>query len=67
MSEKQNLIKRMLELQKKFTDYELEHGVRSEEYFAAPKNHPLYGYRQEFRDLALKVGELAHLERGSHS
>lgn len=67
MSEKQDLIKRMLELQKKFIDYEVEHGVQAEEYFAAPEDHPLHGYRQEYRDLAMKVVDLAHAEKGSHA
>ncbi len=67
MGEKQDVIKRMLELQKKFIAYELEHGVRAEEYFVAPKDHPLHGYNEEYRDLTLKLGDLAHKEKGSHA
>ena len=35
MSDKQELIKEMLEMQKKFIDYEHKNGVSQEEYFAA--------------------------------
>jgi len=67
MGEKQDMIKRMMELQKKFIAYELEHGVKAEEYFAAPEGHPLHGYKDEYRDLALKLVDIAHKEKGSHA
>lgn len=67
MGEKQDLIKRMIVLQTKFTEYERENGVDSAEYYVPGDGHPLDGYRQEYSDLANKVGELAHAEKGSHS
>ena len=66
MSEKQDLIKRMLELQKKFIDYEHEHGIDGFDYYTPPAGHPLEGYRQEYAELATKVVDLAHGEAGSH-
>ncbi|HHJ14689.1 MAG TPA: hypothetical protein ENJ79_10005 [Gammaproteobacteria bacterium] len=66
MSDKQEMIKKMIEMQKKFIDYEHKNGVSQEEYFAAPEGHELANYRHEYRDLAMKVVELAHEEKGSH-
>jgi hypothetical protein len=65
MSEKQKLIKRMLQLQQKFMQYEHEHAVDPAEYWNPPPGHPLYEYRQEYASLAKKVVDLAHKERGS--
>lgn len=66
MSDKQEMIKKMLEMQKKFMSYEQENGVDPEEYWMADEGHPLHNYRQEYRDLAMKVVEAAHAEKGSH-
>ncbi|MDH3526754.1 MAG: hypothetical protein OEN52_12310 [Gammaproteobacteria bacterium] len=65
MSERQELIKKMMEMQKMFMDYEHKHGVEMEDYFAAEKGHPLEHYRQEYRDLAMKLVDIAHKEVGS--
>jgi len=67
MSDRQALIKRMLELQKMFIDYEVEHGVTQKDYYVAPKQHPLHGFKEEFRELALKLAELAHKDLGSRA
>ncbi|HHH44265.1 MAG TPA: hypothetical protein ENK49_09015 [Gammaproteobacteria bacterium] len=66
MSEKQEMIKKLIEMQKKFIEYEHAHGVSQEEYFAAPEGHPLANYRQEYNDLAIKLVDVAHAEKGSH-
>ena len=66
MSEKQDLIKKMLEMQKKFIEYEHQHGVEMEEYFVPEEGHPLYNYRQQYRDMAMKLVDMAHAEKGSH-
>lgn len=65
MSEKQDIIRKMLELQKKFIDYEHANGVNPEEYFSPPEGHPLDGYRQEYQALANRLLDMAHEERGS--
>lgn len=65
MGEKQDLIKRMLELQKKFIDYEQQNGVGMHDYYTPDADHPLANYRQEYADLATKVVDLAHGEAGS--
>lgn len=66
MSDKQEMIKKMIEMQKKFTAYEQANGVDPEDYFTPEDGHELDGYRQEYRDLAMAVVEAAHTEVGSH-
>jgi hypothetical protein len=66
MSEKQEMIKKMIEMQKKFIAYEHSNGVSQQEYFTAPEGHELHNYRQEYADLAVKLVDMAHAEKGSH-
>ena len=65
MSEKAKLIAEMLEMQKKFMAYEHKNGVDASEYFAAEEGHELYGYAQKYQELANKVDEMAHQDKGS--
>ncbi len=66
MSDKQEMIKKMIEMQKKFIAYEQVNGVTQEEYFAAPEGHELNNYRQQYEDMAIKLVDIAHEEKGSH-
>ncbi len=66
MSEKAKLIKEMLEMQKKFMEYEHKHGVDPKDYFVPESGHELDGFRQKYNELAMKVVDLAHEEKGSH-
>jgi len=66
MSDKQEMIKKMIEMQKKFIAYEQKNGVSQQEYFAPEDSHELAGYRQEYQDLAMNLVEVAHEEKGSH-
>jgi hypothetical protein len=66
MSDKQELIKKLLEMQKKFIDYEHENGVEMKDYFAADEGHPLKGFRQDYMALANQLVDMAHTEKGSH-
>jgi len=66
MSDKQELINKMLEMQKKFIAYERENGVDMEDYFVGEEGHPLYRYRQEYMEMAMKLVDMAHKEKGSH-
>ncbi len=66
MGEKQELIKKLMEMQKKFMDLDHEKGIEQEDYFAAEEGHPLKGFRQEYMDLANKLVDMAHAEKGSH-
>jgi len=67
MSDKQKLIQEMLEMQKKFIEYERTNGVEPEDYFTdkGGENHPLHHYRQKYAELATKVIDIAHSEKGS--
>ena len=66
MSAKADKIKRMLELQKKFIEFEHENGVNGFDYYTPGSGHPLDGYRKEYMDLANEVVDMAHGEAGSH-
>ena len=62
--EKQDLIDKMLEMQKQFIDYEHQHGVTGKDYWAS-KDGLLVDYRQEYMDMANRVVDLAHEIVGS--
>jgi len=62
--EKQDLIEKMLEMQKQFIEYEHEHGVTGKDYWASQEGL-LAGYRQEYMDMANRVVDLAHEIVGS--
>ena len=66
MGEKQDLINKLLVMQKKFMDYDKKNGVEMEDYFAAEEGHPLYHFRQEYSELSNKLVDMAHKEKGSH-
>jgi hypothetical protein len=66
MSEKQEIIKKLLEMQKVFINYEHENGVEMKDYFVPEEGHTLKGFRQEYMDLANKLVDIAHAEKGSH-
>ena len=65
MSSKAELIKEMLEMQKKFTSYEQANGVDPQEYFTPEAGSELDGYRQKYMEIAMKVVDMAHEEAGS--
>ena len=65
MSNKQEMIKKMIEMQKQFMEFEHANGVDPKDYFTPESGHTLDGYRQEYRDLAMSVVETAHKEVGS--
>ena len=66
MSDKAAKIKEMIEMQKKFIDYEHQNGVEMEDYFVGEEGHPLHNFRQDYMDLANKLVDMAHAEKGSH-
>lgn len=65
MSSKAELIKEMLEMQKKFMSYEHANGVDPKDYFSPESGHDLDGYRQKYMEMAMKVVDMAHEEAGS--
>ncbi len=67
MSSKQDKIKKMLEMQKKFIELDRARGVSAEEYFTPEDGAELSGYREEYSKLAMDVVDDAHKEKGSHA
>lgn len=66
MSTKQDIIRKMIQMQKQFIAREQASGIAQEDYFAPPAGDFLEGYRETFEDLATQVVNLAHEEKGSH-
>ena len=62
--ERQDLIEKMLDMQKQFIEYEHEHGVSGKDYWASEEGL-LANYRQEYMDMANRVVDLAHEIVGS--
>ena len=65
MSEKQKLIAEMLEMQRKFIEYDREHGMDQEGYWLENEDHPLNRYREIYAEKATQVVDIAHSEKGS--
>jgi hypothetical protein len=62
--EKQELIDKMLGMQKQFIEFEHENGVTGKDYWA-PQEGLLVNYRQEYMDMANRVVDIAHEIVGS--
>ena len=62
--EKQDLIDKMLDMQKQFIEYEHQNGVSGKDYWAS-KEGLLANYRQEYMDMANRVVDIAHEIVGS--
>jgi hypothetical protein len=65
MSDKAAKIKEMIEMQKKFIEYEHKNGVDPKDYFKPDAGHELDGYRQKYMEMAMKVVDLSHQIVGS--
>ncbi len=63
--EKQELIEKMLDMQKQFIAYEHENGVTGKDYWASSEGL-LSTYRHEYAEMATRVVDLAHEIVGSH-
>ncbi len=63
--EKQNKIKKLLAMQKKFIALDRERGIEASEYFAPSDNSELNNFKEEYNDLAMEVVDLAHSEKNS--
>jgi hypothetical protein len=62
--EKQDLIDKMIGLQKQFIEHEHQNGVSGKDYWAS-SDGLLASYRQEYADMASRVVDLAHEIVGS--
>jgi hypothetical protein len=65
MKEKNDLIRKMLEMQKKFIEMEQTSGINPESYFVPEAGTYLDEYRREYQALAMRVNKMAHELKGS--
>lgn len=64
IQEKQELIGKMLDMQKQFIDYEHRQGVTGKDYWASHEGL-LANYRSEYATMASRVIDIAHSVVGS--
>ena len=65
MSEKQEIIKQMMEMQRKFIDLEHKGEFSAEEYYDTDGESELARYKRAYDELAVKLVDMAHEEKGS--
>jgi hypothetical protein len=65
MSEKQEIIKQMLDLQHKFIELEQRGEFSTEEYYDSDGETEVARHKRNFDELATKLVDLAHAEKGS--
>lgn len=65
MSTKAELINEMLEMQRKFIEFEHKNGIHPDDYYNPGADHELADYRQKYNDLSIQVLDMAHEEKGS--
>lgn len=66
MSKKQDIIKQMLELQHKLIELEQKGEFSTEDYYDNDGESVLAGYKRDHDELATKLVDIAHEEKGSH-
>ena len=62
---KQEKIKQLIEMQKKFIEKEQNTGVSMKEYFSPDEQSELHGYSEDYMKIAMEIVEDAHQEVGS--
>jgi hypothetical protein len=65
MAEKQKIIKQMLDLQQKFIKIEQNGEFRVDEYYDSEGDSELAKYKKTYDELAVKLVDMAHAEKGS--
>ena len=66
MSEKQEIIEQMMELQRKFIALEQNGQFSAEQYYDNEGDTELAIYKRSYDELATKLVDMAHEEKGSH-
>ncbi len=66
MSEKQKIIKQMLEMQARFIEIEQSGEFNAEEYYDSEGESELSQFKRAYDELATRLVDLAHEEKGSH-
>ena len=62
---KQEQIKQLIEMQKKFIEKEQNTGVSMQEYFSPDEQSDLHGYSENYMKIAMEIVEDAHQEVSS--
>jgi len=62
---KQEKIKQLIEMQKKFIEKEQTEGVSMQEYFNPDQQSELHGYSDDYMKIAMDIVAEAHQEVGS--
>ena len=66
MSEKQEIIKQMMEMQRRFIEIEQAGEFSAEEYYDTEGESELAKFKRAYDELAIKLVDMAHDEKGSH-
>ena len=66
MTEKQKIIKQMLKMQREFIKLEQKGEFKADEYYDTDGDSVLAKYKSRFNELAMRLVDLAHAEKGSH-
>ena len=66
MTEKQKIIKQMLDMQREFIKLEQKGKFKADEYYDSDGDSELALYKNKYNELAIRLVDLAHEEKGSH-
>ena len=66
MSDKQAIIQKMMEMQRKFIEIEQRGDFSAADYYDSEGDNELARHKREFDALATQLVDLAHEEKGSH-
>ena len=66
MSDKQAIIQKMMEMQRKFIEIEQRGDFNAADYYDSEGDNELARHKREFDALATQLVDLAHEEKGSH-
>lgn len=66
MSEKQEIIRQMMELQHRFIELEQGGEFNAAEYYDSDADTELARHKRSFEELATRLVDMAHAEKGSH-
>lgn len=66
MNERQEIIQKMLEMQRKFIHLEQSGGFVMSDYYDNDGGSELATYKAQYDELATRLVDLAHADKGSH-
>ncbi len=65
MSEKKKLIKELIQMQKKFMTVEKTSGIDFDNYYGARGDDGMAEYQSKYNELANRLVDIAHADKGS--